>query len=67
MEVSGHSPESLFAFWGESPWYPLDRGLSGPQSRSVSCGKGKDLALLGIEPWPPSLQAFTVLTYPDSF
>jgi hypothetical protein len=33
MEVSGqlHDPDALPQ--GESPWYPLDRRLGGPQSR----------------------------------
>jgi hypothetical protein len=32
------------------PRYPVDRGLSGPQSRSGRSGVVKNLALLGIEP-----------------
>jgi hypothetical protein len=34
MEVSGqlHAPAALLP--GKKPWYPLDRKLGGPQSRS---------------------------------
>jgi hypothetical protein len=31
------------------PWYPLDRRLSVPQSRSGRCGEDKNLALLETE------------------
>jgi hypothetical protein len=31
---------------GECHWYPLDRRLGGPQSRSGCCGEEKNLALL---------------------
>jgi hypothetical protein len=39
MEVSDqfHAPAALPQ--GKSPWYPLDRGLGGPQSRS---GRGEE-------------------------
>jgi hypothetical protein len=39
MEVSGqlHAPADLLQ--GKSPWYPLDRRLGGPQSRS---GRGDE-------------------------
>jgi hypothetical protein len=31
----------------KSPWYPLDRRLGGPQSRSGCCGEDKNLELQG--------------------
>jgi hypothetical protein len=45
---------------GESPWYPLDRRLGGPQSWSGHCGEEKNLALPGIKPGPSS--PFTIPT-----
>jgi hypothetical protein len=37
---------------GKSPWYPLDRRLGGPQTKSGRCSKEKNvLPLPGIEPW----------------
>jgi hypothetical protein len=51
MEVSGqlHAPVALPQ--GESPFYPLDRRLGGPQSRSGSGGEEKNSQLLpGTEP-----------------
>jgi len=38
MEVSDqlHAPAALPHPQGKSPWYPLDRRLGGPQSRSGS-------------------------------
>jgi len=41
MEVSGqlHAPVALPQ--GKSPWYPLDRGLGGPQSWSGRDGDTK--------------------------
>jgi hypothetical protein len=36
---------------GKSHWYPLDRSLGGPQSRSGPCGEEKNSQpLRGIEP-----------------
>jgi len=32
----------LLYSWGESPQYPLDRSLGGPQSQSVHGGKDKE-------------------------
>jgi hypothetical protein len=42
MEVSGqlHSPAALPT--GKEPWYPLDRRLGGPQSRSEHGGEKKN-------------------------
>jgi hypothetical protein len=44
MEVSGdlHAPAALPP--RKSPWYPLDRRLRGPQSRSGRCEEEKNLA-----------------------
>jgi hypothetical protein len=40
---------------GKSPWYPLDRRLDGPQSRSGRGGEEKNYQpLLGLE--PPTIQ-----------
>jgi hypothetical protein len=49
MEVSGqlHDPAALPH--GKSPWYPLDRRLSGPQSRSGRGGEENSQPLLGLE------------------
>jgi hypothetical protein len=42
MEVSGQfTPRPLYP-QGESPWYPLDRRLGGPQSRSGRGGEEKN-------------------------
>jgi hypothetical protein len=45
MEVSGqlHAPAALPP--GKSPWYPLDRRLGGPQSRSILHKRHKKLGL----------------------
>jgi hypothetical protein len=51
MEVSGqlHAPATLPP--GKSPWYPLDRRLGGPQSRSGFGGEEKNSQPLpGLEP-----------------
>jgi hypothetical protein len=51
MEVSGHlhAPDALSP--GKSPWYPLDRILDGPQSRSGRGGEEKNSQPPpGIEP-----------------
>jgi hypothetical protein len=42
MEVSGqfHAPAALPQ--GKGPWYPLDRRLGGPQSRSGRGGEEKN-------------------------
>jgi hypothetical protein len=51
MEVSGqlHVPAALPQ--GKSPWFPLDRRMGGPQSRSKHDDEEKNSQLpLGIEP-----------------
>jgi hypothetical protein len=58
MEVSGqlHVPAALPP--EKSPWYPLDRRLSGPQSRSGRGGEEKNSQLPpGIEPYNPDRPA----------
>jgi hypothetical protein len=42
MEVSGQRYASATLPQGESPWYPLDRRLGGPQSRSERGGEEKN-------------------------
>jgi hypothetical protein len=51
MELSDqlHAPAALPQ--GKSPWYPLNRRLGGPQSRSGHAGEEKNShTLLGFEP-----------------
>jgi hypothetical protein len=53
---------------GKSPWYPLDRRLSGPQNQSGLCGEETNLDPAGkqtpaVHPVSPSLYR---LSYPDS-
>jgi hypothetical protein len=52
--VVSFKPRPLLYPRGKSPLYPLDRRLGGPQSRSGRCEDEKNLAVLGIEPWPSS-------------
>jgi hypothetical protein len=40
MEVVSSTPRPLYP-QGKSPWYPLDRRLGGPQSRSGRGGEEK--------------------------
>jgi hypothetical protein len=42
MEVSGRLHASASLPTGEDPWYPLDRRLGGPQSRSGRGGEERD-------------------------
>jgi hypothetical protein len=58
------TPLPIYPRW-KSPLYPLDRRLSGPQSRSRHCGEEKILALVGIEP-RSSTPSLYQLSYPDS-
>jgi hypothetical protein len=47
--VVSFTPRPLYP-QGKSPWYPLDRGLGGPQSRSGRGGEEKNSQPLpGIE------------------
>jgi hypothetical protein len=51
MEVSGQSHAPAALPQGKSPWYPLDRRLGGPPSRSGRGSEEKNSqALPGIEP-----------------
>jgi hypothetical protein len=50
MGMSGHLQAPAALPQGESPWYPLDRRLCGPQSQSGHGGKLKNSQPLpGIE------------------
>jgi hypothetical protein len=52
--VVNFTPRQLYP-QGKSPWYPLDRRLCGPQSRSGRGGEEKNSQPLpGIE--PPNIQ-----------
>jgi hypothetical protein len=66
MEVNDqlHAPEALPQ--GKSPWYPMDRRLGGPQSRSGRVGEEKNSEpLLGLEPpiIQPVAQRYTTEIY----
>jgi hypothetical protein len=51
MEVSGQLQAPAALPQGKSPWYPLDRRLGGPQSRSGRGGEEKNSQPPpGIEP-----------------
>jgi hypothetical protein len=51
MEASGQPNAPAALPQGKSPWYPLDRRLGGPQSRSGRGVKEKNSQpLLGLEP-----------------
>jgi hypothetical protein len=51
MEVSGQLHARPLYLQGKSPWYPLDRRLSEPQSRSGRGGEEKNSQPPpGIEP-----------------
>jgi hypothetical protein len=52
MEVSGHlHAPAAFVHQGKSSWYPLDRRLVGPQSRSGRGGEEKNSQPFpGLEP-----------------
>jgi hypothetical protein len=58
MEVSGHIHTPAAIPQGKSPWYPLDRRLGGPQSRSGRGGEEKNSQPPpGIEPQNPDRPA----------
>jgi len=43
---------------GKSPWYPIDRRLGGPQSRSGNgCGEKNSQLPPGIDPYNPDRPA----------
>jgi hypothetical protein len=61
--VVSFTPRPLYS-QEKSPWYPLDKKLDGPQSRSGSSGEEKNYQPLpGLE--PPIIQPVP-LSYPDS-
>jgi hypothetical protein len=65
MEVSGqlHVPAALPP--GKSPWYPLDRKLGGPQSRSGRGGEEKNSQPPpGMEPLNPHRPARSLVAIP---
>jgi hypothetical protein len=58
--VVSFKPQPLWP-GGNSPWFPLDRMLGGPQSQSVCCGVEENvLPMLGIKPEPSSPQLITI-------
>jgi hypothetical protein len=68
MEVSGqlHAPAALPP--GKSLWYPLDRRLGGPQSRSGRGGEEKNPQLPpGIEHYNPDRPARSPALYRLSY
>jgi hypothetical protein len=55
MWVVSFTPRPLYS-QGKSPWYPSDRRLCGPQSRSGRGSEEKNSrCLLGLEPPPPPI------------
>jgi hypothetical protein len=47
--VVSFNPRLLYSH-GKSPWYPVDRRLGGPQSRSAQCGEERNSQpLSGLE------------------
>jgi hypothetical protein len=61
-----HAPAALPQ--GKSPWYPLDRRLGGPQSRSGRGGEEKNShPPPGIEPQNPDRQARSPALYRLSY
>jgi hypothetical protein len=58
MELSGQLYAPAVYSQGKSPWYPLDRRLGGPQSRSGRRGEEKNSQPLpALE--PPIIQRYT--------
>jgi len=56
MEVSGQLNAPAALPQANSPWYPLDRRLGGPQSHSGRGGEKKNSQPPpGIEPYNPSI------------
>jgi hypothetical protein len=55
MKVNGHIYARPLYLHGNNPWYPLDRSLGGPQSRSGRGGEKKySQPLPGLE--TPNIQ-----------
>jgi hypothetical protein len=62
MEVSGQLHDLALYPQGKSPWYPLDRRLGGPQSRSERGEEEKNSQpLAGLE--PPIMQSVVPSSY----
>jgi hypothetical protein len=62
MEVSGQLHATAALPQVKSPWYPLDRGLGGPQSPSGRGGEERNRQPLpGLEPpiIQPAVQRYT--------
>jgi hypothetical protein len=62
--VASFTPQSLYPR-GKSPWYPLERRLGGPHSRSGSCGEETILDPTGTRtpnPWSSSPQPVAIPT-----
>jgi hypothetical protein len=58
MEVSGQLHASPTLPQGKSPWFPLDRKMGGPQSRSGRGGEEKNTQpSSGIKLWNPDRPA----------
>jgi hypothetical protein len=68
MEASGSfTPRPLYP-QGNSPWYPLDRRLGGPQSRFGRSGEEKNSQPPpGIKPWNPDRPARSPVLYRLSY
>jgi hypothetical protein len=65
--VVSFTPRPLYP-QGKSPWYPLDRGLGGPQSSSGRGGEEKNShPLPGFEPWNPDRPARSPKLYRLSY
>jgi hypothetical protein len=58
--VVSFTPRPLY-FQGNNPWYPIDRRLGGPQSRSGQGGEKNSQPLPGLEPQiiQPIVQLYT--------
>jgi hypothetical protein len=65
MEGSGQLQAPAALPPGKSPWYPLDRKLGGPQSRSGRGGEEKNSQPPpGIEPFNPDRPAHSLVAIP---
>jgi hypothetical protein len=68
MEVSGQLNVPAALLPGKSPWYPVDRRLGGPQSRSGRGGEEKNSKPPpGIEPKNPDRPAHSPELYRLSY
>jgi hypothetical protein len=68
MEMSGQLQAPAALFPGKSPWYPLDRRVGGPQSRSGHGGEEKNSQPPPeIEPQNPDLPVRSPALYRLSY